>query len=123
MPVDKPVDIHEDSMNWGKSMTDMSILQTTRAGAGLLPTEARHYLAHTAQGKPIRELAREAGCHASTILRQVRKLETMRDDPLVDRALSLADDNAEKPELTDADLRQVTEGLTALCQPGVLIGV
>ncbi len=38
-------------------------------------------------GRSIRSLAREAGCHASTILRQIRRYETRRDDPLVDFAL------------------------------------
>ncbi|WP_300057857.1 DUF6456 domain-containing protein [uncultured Roseobacter sp.] len=45
------------------------------------------YLAHTEAGLPIRALARAAGCHASTILRQIRRVETRRDDPLVDAAL------------------------------------
>lgn len=45
------------------------------------------YLAHTEAGLPIRALARAAGCHASTILRQIRRIETRRDDPLVDAAL------------------------------------
>lgn len=45
------------------------------------------YLEHTELGRPIRELARDSGCHASTILRQVRRVETRRDDPLVDAAL------------------------------------
>ncbi|MEE9388427.1 MAG: DUF6456 domain-containing protein [Paracoccaceae bacterium] len=36
----------------------------------------------------IRRLAKGAGCHASTILRQVRKIETQRDDPLIDEALT-----------------------------------
>lgn len=35
----------------------------------------------------MRELARSAGCHASTIMRQIRRIETRRDDPLVDAAL------------------------------------
>ncbi|WP_353472519.1 DUF6456 domain-containing protein [Salipiger sp. H15] len=48
---------------------------------------ARLYLAHTEEGKGIRALARSAGCHASTVLRQVRRMETLRDDPLVDEAL------------------------------------
>lgn len=52
-----------------------------------LPQAARHYLAHVAAGTPIRELAREAQVHASTILRQVRRLEALREDPLVDEAL------------------------------------
>lgn len=46
------------------------------------------YLAHTERGQPIRDLARVAGCHASTVLRQIRKIEMRRDDPLVDAALS-----------------------------------
>ncbi|MBY6006331.1 helix-turn-helix domain containing protein [Salipiger bermudensis] len=53
-----------------------------------VPDDARNYLAHTVDGEAIRKLAREAGCHASTVLRQVRRIETLRDDPLVDGALS-----------------------------------
>ncbi|WP_242656819.1 DUF6456 domain-containing protein [Salipiger marinus] len=52
-----------------------------------VPEEARLYLAHTEGGEGIRKLAREAGRHASTVLRQVRRMETLRDDPLVDGAL------------------------------------
>lgn len=55
---------------------------------GWLPDAARHYIAHRQDGVSIRQLAREAGCHASTILRQIRRLESLRDDPLVDHALS-----------------------------------
>ena len=53
-----------------------------------LPVSTRHYLIHTECGISIRELARRAGCHASTILRQIRKTEARRDDPLVDDALA-----------------------------------
>ena len=49
------------------------------------------YLRHTATGISLRALAREQGCHASTILRQVRRLENRRDDPLVDTALARLD--------------------------------
>ena len=52
-----------------------------------VPEDAKHYLAHTEGGEAIRKLARHAGCHASKVLRQVRKIETLRDDPLVDGAL------------------------------------
>ncbi|WP_136441351.1 DUF6456 domain-containing protein [Pacificoceanicola onchidii] len=52
-----------------------------------VPDAARVYLAHTEEGFSIRELARRAGCHASTVLRQVRRIETRRDDPLIDAAL------------------------------------
>lgn len=68
------------------------MMQLTEKGGretlpGWVPQAARVYLAHTEKGVPIRELARKAGCHASTVLRQVRRIETRRDDPLVDAAL------------------------------------
>ena len=54
---------------------------------GWIPEVAVTYLAHTSAGMPIRALARAKGCHASTVLRQVRRVEAWRDDPLVDEAL------------------------------------
>jgi len=54
---------------------------------GWLPDKALTYLRHTQEGLTIRELARQVGCHASTVLRQVRSYENRRDDPLVDEAL------------------------------------
>lgn len=53
-----------------------------------VPLDAKNYLVHTEMGCSIRALAREAGCHASTIMRQVHKVEARRDDPLVDEALN-----------------------------------
>ena len=48
-----------------------------------------------AAGLPLRALARARGCHASTVLRQVRRIEAWRDDPLVDEALErIARDHA-----------------------------
>ena len=55
---------------------------------GWVPDAALHYLIHTETGQSIRALARLAGCHPSTVLRQVRRFENRRDDPLVDEALS-----------------------------------
>ncbi len=52
-----------------------------------VPDKTARYLAHTEAGYSIRDLAREAGCHASTVLRQVRRVESRRDDPLFDKAL------------------------------------
>ena len=52
-----------------------------------VPHGAQNYIAHTEMGLPIRALARQAGCHASTVLRQIRKVEMRRDDPLIDAAL------------------------------------
>ncbi|WP_212523136.1 DUF6456 domain-containing protein [Actibacterium sp. MT2.3-13A] len=53
-----------------------------------LPQPTYWYLAHTEAGQSLRALARSAGCHASTILRHVRRLEQRRDDPLCDSALA-----------------------------------
>lgn len=55
---------------------------------GWVPESVQNYIRHTDQGQSIRKLAKGSGCHASTVMRQVRKLETRRDDPLVDEALS-----------------------------------
>ncbi len=51
-----------------------------------LPDDVRRYLVHTEDGRSIRDLARDAGCHASTVLRQVQRNESRRDDPLWDSA-------------------------------------
>jgi transposase-like protein len=53
-----------------------------------LPKPVRLYLDHTEDGLSIRALARREGRHASTIMRQVRRYENRRDDPLLDEALS-----------------------------------
>lgn len=52
-----------------------------------LPDAVRLYLDHTAEGKSLRALARRDGCHASTVLRTVRRYEKRREDPLLDEAL------------------------------------
>ena len=51
-----------------------------------VPEAAAHYVYHTEIGRSIREIARETGYHASTVLRRVRRCENRRDDPLVDGA-------------------------------------
>jgi lambda repressor-like predicted transcriptional regulator len=53
-----------------------------------LPAAVRHYLDHIEEGTSLRALARREGLHASTILRQVRRFENRREDPLIDEALS-----------------------------------
>ncbi len=63
-------------------------METTSAGLpGWVPDTVQTYLAHVVHGRSIRSIARGTGCHASTILRQVRRCEMRRDDPLVDHAL------------------------------------
>jgi hypothetical protein len=67
-----------------------------------LPGAARLYIEHVGRGHSLRALARARGLHPSTILRQVRRFENRRDDPLVDEALErLARSGASPPP--DAD--------------------
>lgn len=54
---------------------------------GWVPESALNYITHTEKGLSIRALARQKGCHPSTVLRQIRRIEARRDDPLVDEAL------------------------------------
>jgi DNA-binding CsgD family transcriptional regulator len=55
---------------------------------GWLPDAARRYVDHVGRGRSLRELARAEGVHPSTVLRQVRRTENRRDDPLIDEALA-----------------------------------
>jgi len=68
-----------------------------------VPEIAVTYLNHTALGVPLRQIARDKGVHASTVLRQVRKCEERREDPLVDQALDAVarDFLPQNPELID----------------------
>ncbi|WP_439122240.1 DUF6456 domain-containing protein [Marivita sp.] len=102
-------------------MTDLQHIQSRPGLSALFPVEARRYLAHTTEGRPLRDIAREAGCHASTVLRQVRKLETLRDDPLVDRVLGQhrGGDADEDQELVGLDA--VTDAMRYLCQSGAMM--
>ena len=113
---------------------------------GWVSEEVRRYLAHTEGGCSIRSLAREAGCHASTIMRQVRRYETRRDDLLVDLALSRlghwaqsslpcsANDNGEcmsaAPETVEIEIideetlrREAPRVLRRLNEPGACLAI
>ena len=81
-----------------------------------LPDDARLYLRHVEEGQSIRALARSEGCHASTILRRIRRFEARRDDPLVDGALT---DGADRPRQLDD--RQVLRILRRLAEPGAVL--
>jgi hypothetical protein len=73
----------ENELEYGKS-----IANTKDALPNWVPPEAKRYLDHTEHGQTIRALARVEGCAPSTVMRQVRKIEMKRDDPLIDEALS-----------------------------------
>lgn len=100
---------------------------------GWLPAPVRLYLAHVEGGESIRALARAEGRHASTVLRQIRRTESLRDDPLADAALARigrlwwpcrpSADRQEPPpmmpqSLDDAAFRAETlRALKTLCAP------
>ncbi len=48
------------------------------------------YLAHVEAGQSIRAIAAAFDLHPSTVMRRIRKIELMRDDPLVDHYLASA---------------------------------
>ncbi len=128
-------------------MTDLKGSTHEMAAPEWVPPAAMHYLAHTAHGYSIRSLARQNNCHPSTILRQVRRFESLRDDPLIDnalRALSMGDlvpspsqketknmkiDRAKGPSqpqegLTQARIDQEAKRiLRRLCEPGAVMAV
>ena len=77
---------------------------------GWVPDPAQRYLLHTVCGIAIRDIARRSGCHASTVLRQIRRVETRRDDPLIDTALvALARDVVRQPSQIIQEQRTDTE--------------
>jgi DNA-binding Lrp family transcriptional regulator len=108
-----------------------------------LPASAHAYIVHTSANRPIRAIARDLGCHASTVLRQVRKVEASRDDPLVDEALerigrayaahlshpTKEDSPMAKPAVASCDRpdprieREARRILRRLCEKGAFLAV
>ncbi len=110
-----------------------------------VPVGVRRYLTHTEAGVSIRNLARQADVHASTVLRQVRRIETRRDDPLVDAGLSVlalslgysrkSDVNAGDDDMTSSESqsqevpdtatleRESCRILRRLCETGAVLAV
>ncbi|WP_325166401.1 DUF6456 domain-containing protein [Thermohalobaculum xanthum] len=93
--------------------------------------DAALYLAHTGLGESIRALAAATGTHPSTVSRTIRRVEERRDDPLVDRMLTLAEERfstgAEGPAparpvaapADDAEVeREARRYLRRLAEPG-----
>lgn len=98
-----------------------------------VPSAVRLYLTHTEDGRSLRDIAREEGVHASTVLRQVRRFENRRDDPLVDGALGRlrqpaalgAPEEAQGPRteseaILDREARRI---LPRLAEPGAMLVV
>jgi len=103
-----------------------------------VPQSVQNYIDHTEMGVPIRALARQQGRHASTILRQIRRVETLRDDPLVDGMLKTLGGATEmapvarspqvlapETQLPDANSlrRHALRVLRRLCETGAVLAV
>ncbi len=134
----------EIAARWFQTHMDQELTEVTVL-PGWLPETVRLYLDHTEEGVSFRELARREGCHASTILRRVRRYETRRDDPLMDAALCALvktrpdrhhDDDIKEAEHMSAPLRHVPlpvddtlirqEGrrvLRRLAEPGAVLAI
>ena len=65
-----------------KISTDISFLKSSHTD--IIHNGVWLYLAHTEMGVSLRELARQCELYASTVLRRVRRVELLRDDPLMD---------------------------------------
>ncbi|WP_299360358.1 DUF6456 domain-containing protein [uncultured Paracoccus sp.] len=90
-----------------------------------LPDDARLYLRHVDSGESIRAIARDTGCHPSTILRRIRRFEQRRDDPLVDRAVERATGDAAEGQggWTLVELDQARRVLRRLAEPRAILAV
>lgn len=95
-------------------------------GPGWVPVATRNYLAHVEGGQTIRELAKAAAVHPSTILRRVRRVESLRDDPLLDAALRrMAGQGGELPEDegTTVLVREALPVLRQLAETGAVLAI
>ena len=113
-------------------------MRQTARGEGL-PKDLQLYLDHACGGVSLRAIARREGLAASTVLRQVRRIETRRDDPLLDDALKRLETSfpAFPPEeiamtspLRTADLPNAAElardglkVLRSLSEPGAVLAI
>ena len=107
------------------------------AGGACSAREVAIYLAHTERGESIRALAGAIGNHPSTVMRTVRRVESRRDDPLVERMFAAVGAETEgvpgrpananaapesAPRLAAEALeREARRYLRRLCEPGAFL--
>ncbi len=84
---------------------------------GWVPAAAGLYLMHTEGGMSLRALARRMGCHPSTVLRQVRRFENRRDDPLIDEALARLGTSGAEPGQRRPEADEDSRDMMARLQP------
>ena len=103
-------------------MPDDQSVEALSVIPGWVPEGARLYLTHVEGGVTIRGLARSRGVHASTVMRQVRRFEARRDDPLVDKALRRLAVNSVRAisSCSSKECRHMTPTLTPIAQTDTL---
>jgi hypothetical protein len=77
----------------------------------IAPEALAAYLQNVVDGRPMRDIARAAGCNASTILRRIRRCEELREHPEWDAVLSA---------LESARQRSTDPARTPVTRAGVL---
>ncbi|WP_298357455.1 DUF6456 domain-containing protein [uncultured Litoreibacter sp.] len=85
---------------------------------GWVPTPVQRYLKHVEHGLSLRDVARVEGCHPSTVLRQVRRFENRRDDPLIDEALDGLGALMRRP--TCSEIKKGKQNMNAFARPQAL---
>jgi hypothetical protein len=75
----------QDTMNHCSKLADVAFPGAAGVGAA---RDAAVYLAHTERGESLENLAEVTGTHPTTVMRRVRRVEAMRDDPLINTMLS-----------------------------------
>lgn len=98
-----------------------------------LSANTRLYLAHTVHGQTLRSLAGEMGLHPSTVLRRVRRVEDLRDDPLLDEYLDQAATTqitelrkrrtGERMPLSPTPTKEETRILRRMCEAGTFLAI
>jgi hypothetical protein len=73
-----------------------------------VPEAARQYLSHVEAGKSFRCIAKDYGQSPSTVLRRIRRIEALRDDPLIDGALTALASESETVARNETILKEPT---------------
>ena len=95
---------HDVKQRQGQASAARPELAPVLALPDWLPDAVRLYLDHTEEGISLRALARREGRHASTVMRAVRRCESLRDDPLKDEALLALSRGTARPTATASDI-------------------
>ena len=90
------------------------------AGGACSARDVAIYLAHTEEGESLSALADVTGSHPSTVMRTVRRVESYRDDPLVEGMFgALNTDGRDRDETESANRNEAPDGTPATDRSGL----